>query len=67
MNVLNLTCGLGVEVDKLLAAWSTGCFFVVGVQTSEEGADFGSDAIGLINCLGLVGSGVLLVKTIKGG
>jgi len=67
VDVLDLTCGLGVEVDEFLTAWSSGSLLVIGVQTSEERVNSGSDAVRLINSLGLVSGGVFLIQAIKSG
>lgn len=67
MDVLDLLAALGVEVDELLASWSSGGLFEVGSQASEEIVGLLGDTIGLINRLGLVGGMVLLIEVGEGG
>jgi len=66
MDILNLLRGLGVEVDELLASWSTGSLLVVGSQAGKKSIGTSSDAIAVVNRSGLVRSVVFLVDTVKG-
>ena len=66
MDILNLSGSLCVEVDELLASWSIGSLLVVRGQSSKEGVGSSSDAIGVVDRLGLVGSMVLLVEAGEG-
>jgi len=59
VDILNLSGGLSVEVDKLLASWGTSSLLVVGGQSSKEGVGSSTNAIGIIDGLGLVGGVVL--------
>lgn len=59
MDILNLSGGLGVEVDKLFASWGASSLLVVRGQSSKEGVGSSTDAIGIVDGLGLVGGVVL--------
>lgn len=69
MDVLNLFGGFGVEVDKLLASWSTRSLLVVGVETAPEGgcssSGFGGELVLLIDGFGLISSLSSLVELLK--
>lgn len=67
VDILNLTRGLGVEVDKLLTGWSTSSLFIIGSQTGKNRVCLLSDTIRLINTLGLLGSMVLAIEVVQGG
>jgi hypothetical protein len=62
VDILDLSRGLSVEVDELLASWGASSLFVVGSQSSKEGVGSSTDAIGVIDGLGLVGGMVLLIE-----
>lgn len=59
VDVCDLLGGLGIEVDQLLASRGTSSLLVVRGQSSQESIGSGSDAIGVVNRLGLVGGMVL--------
>lgn len=62
MDIRDLAGGLGIEVNKLLAGRGLGCLLVIRSQSSKERVDTGSDAIGVIDGLGLVGCMILGVE-----
>lgn len=66
MNILNLSGGLCIEVDKLLTSWGTSGLFVIRSQTREEGVGLLSDTVRLINTLSLFGGMILAVEVVQG-
>jgi len=65
MDILDLLGGLSVKVDKLLASWGLSSLLVVRGQSGKERVNTGSDAIAVVNGLGLVGSMVLGIKLVE--
>lgn len=66
MDIRNLLRGRSIEVHELLTSWGSSSLLVVGRQSSKERVDTGSNAIGVVDGLGLVGSMVLGIELVEG-